>query len=135
MDIARPLLVLCEACGSEGRILTANGNDPDHTDLGECPWCSGTGGELVECEPITLEDLEDAHCGETSTVMADDQLGMNWWNALSERERQEWLRKAGNTGRAKDAWDAFNGRHANFSHCGETNCTFQDGWCKCGMEG
>jgi hypothetical protein len=38
---------------------------------------------------------------------ADDELGMTWWNALSERERARWSREAGNTGRAKDAWEAF----------------------------
>lgn len=24
---------------------------------------------------------------------------------------------------------------ARTTFCGETDCTFQDGWCKCGMEG
>ena len=33
-------IVPCEACGSEGRILTANGNDPDPTDHGPCPYCA-----------------------------------------------------------------------------------------------
>lgn len=37
----------------------------------------------------------------------DDELGIAWWNALSERDRARWSRKAGNTGRAKDAWEAF----------------------------
>jgi hypothetical protein len=37
----------------------------------------------------------------------DDELGMAWWNGLSERERARWSREAGNTGRAKDAWEAF----------------------------
>lgn len=55
----RPVLVLCEACGSEGRILTAHGNDPHSTDNGECSVCKGTGLALVECDPVTLEDLED----------------------------------------------------------------------------
>jgi hypothetical protein len=39
---------------------------------------------------------------------ADDDLGMAWWNGLSERERAKWSREAGNTGRAMDAWEAFN---------------------------
>lgn len=39
--------------------------------------------------------------------MTDDEFGMAWWNALDERERAEWSRKAGNTGYAKDAWEAF----------------------------
>lgn len=37
----------------------------------------------------------------------DDKLGMVWWNALSEKERAEWSAIAGNTGRVKDAWEAF----------------------------
>jgi len=41
------------------------------------------------------------------TVKPDDELGMVWWNALSERDRAKWSRLAGNTGRAKDAWEAF----------------------------
>jgi hypothetical protein len=39
--------------------------------------------------------------------MTDDALGMAWWNALTERERAKWSQAAGNTGRAKDAWEAF----------------------------
>jgi len=37
----------------------------------------------------------------------DDELGMAWWNALSERQRAKWSTIAGNTGRVKDAWEAF----------------------------
>ncbi len=36
--------------------------------------------------------------------MTDDELGMAWWNALTEQERAKWSRLAG-TGRAKDAWE------------------------------
>jgi hypothetical protein len=43
-------IVLCEACGSEGKL-----------DVGlyeiECPNCNGTGGEIIEVFPITLDDL------------------------------------------------------------------------------
>jgi len=49
-------LVLCETCGSEGRILTCNGG-PDEVDHGECPICHGTGEELIAVEPIDMEDL------------------------------------------------------------------------------
>jgi len=37
---------------------------------------------------------------------ADDELGIAWWNGLSD-ERAKWSHEAGNTGRAKDAWEAF----------------------------
>ncbi len=45
--------------------------------------------------------------GKTYSATADDIEGMNWWNALTEQERAEWMARAGNTGRAEDAWKAF----------------------------
>jgi hypothetical protein len=39
----------------------------------------------------------------------DDQIGMEWWNSLSEKDRRRWMRLAGDTGRAVDAWRAFKG--------------------------
>jgi hypothetical protein len=36
--------------------------------------------------------------------MTDDELGMAWWNRLTEQERREWALRAG-TGRAVDAWE------------------------------
>lgn len=53
-------IMLCPTCGSEGRILTARGNDPYPTDHGECPECEGGGLVLVEVEPIDMQDLEAA---------------------------------------------------------------------------
>lgn len=57
-------IVPCEACGTEGRIIrqslyhsSAHVGAPDEVDHGECPYCEGTGGELIEVEPIELEDL------------------------------------------------------------------------------
>jgi hypothetical protein len=37
----------------------------------------------------------------------DDRAGMDWWNSLTETERAYWMAKAGNTGRAVDAWRAY----------------------------
>jgi hypothetical protein len=37
----------------------------------------------------------------------DDEIGMAWWNALTKQERAQWSAIAGNTGRPKDAWEAF----------------------------
>ena len=54
-------IVPCDACGTEGRIYrTRSGhpNDPDWIDLGPCDVCAGTGGMMIEVEPITLEDLD-----------------------------------------------------------------------------
>jgi hypothetical protein len=40
-------------------------------------------------------------------MSGDDEAGIAWWNALTERERAKWSAIAGHTGRAKDAWEAF----------------------------
>ena len=52
---ADALIVLCEHCGSEGRLYT--GQYDDERDNGECPVCEGTGSEVVETEPISEDDL------------------------------------------------------------------------------
>jgi hypothetical protein len=56
--MTRPVLVLCEVCQSEGRLLTSNGG-PDDVDNGPCPACDATGLALVESEAITLDDLTE----------------------------------------------------------------------------
>lgn len=56
-------IVLCEACGSEGRIQHVTGFDwHDGSPTGweePCPYCEGTGGEIIVTEPIELEDLSE----------------------------------------------------------------------------
>lgn len=49
----------CEVCQTEGRILRSNGG-PDEIDYGICPACNGKREIEVECEPVTIEDLENA---------------------------------------------------------------------------
>jgi hypothetical protein len=56
-------VVPCEACQSEGRILTSDGG-PDETDHGACPHCEGTGGEIIETQPVELEDLQPHGCSD-----------------------------------------------------------------------
>lgn len=54
--------VLCERCGSEGRIYSESrspGREPVEVDHGPCGACDGTGREPIEVEPITMEDLLD----------------------------------------------------------------------------
>lgn len=34
----------------------------------------------------------------------DELAGIAWWNALDEAARRHWMQRAGNTGRAADAW-------------------------------
>lgn len=40
-------------------------------------------------------------------MTADEAKGMAWWNGLDDEARAYWMRKAGDTGRAADAWEAF----------------------------
>lgn len=67
--MANERVVLCEACGSEGCLnerwegcgchhYTYPPQDCDN----RCPWCEGTGGALIETEPVDMEDL-DIMCG------------------------------------------------------------------------
>ena len=44
---------------------------------------------------------------EPTAPTADNAAGMFWWYGLSDQERARWMREAGDTGRAKDAWEAF----------------------------
>ena len=53
----------CEVCQTEGRIYTANGNDPDWTDHGVCPECKGERVVEIATQSITLEDLQNCPCG------------------------------------------------------------------------
>lgn len=59
MDIR---LVPCEACGTEGRKLIGPANDPNPRDDGPCLACDGTGSEIVEVEPVDMNE-RCAHCG------------------------------------------------------------------------
>lgn len=90
-----PRIVPCEHCGTEGRIYERAdfydrqyGWQPGERDLGPCEACEGTGGEIVETEPITLEDLtmSEAHwfeayracpcgCGYDGDFLIDDDKG------------------------------------------------------------
>ena len=40
-------------------------------------------------------------------MATDAEMGMAWWNAASVEERTRWMRAAGDTGVAADAWEAF----------------------------
>jgi hypothetical protein len=53
---------------------------------------------------IILARLRDA--GFQVVGASDAELGMAWWNSLTERERAHWASLAG-TGRVVDAWELF----------------------------
>lgn len=55
-----PRIVPCDHCQTEGRIYS--GQYEDERDCGPCPVCEGTGGEIIETEPITLDDLACPSC-------------------------------------------------------------------------
>lgn len=50
-------IIPCQACGSEGRRYSGHPNDPDPVDNGPCEVCEGTGGEIIETQPVTLDDI------------------------------------------------------------------------------
>ena len=64
-----PRIVWCEWCGSEGRIY--RGQYDDERDCGQCPACDGTGFEVIETQPIEMEDLD----AETEKNAINDALG------------------------------------------------------------
>jgi hypothetical protein len=51
-------------------------------------------------------NAQGSGCLAMTSAPTDDELGMKWWNELSERERAHWASAAG-TGRAKDAWELW----------------------------
>lgn len=61
--MSEPRIVPCDHCGSEGRLYSGHANDPDPRDDGPCPACEGTGGEIIETDPVTLDDMCCSDCG------------------------------------------------------------------------
>ncbi|SRR6267143_450080 len=57
--IADLRIVACEACGTEGRVLVTVPGQWDPEDRGPCPYCEGTGGEIITTQPIEMEDLDE----------------------------------------------------------------------------
>lgn len=66
MTATDPRIVPCDHCGTEGRIYVLDyfydrdGLQWGERDTGECPSCDGTGGALIETQPIDMEDLDEA---------------------------------------------------------------------------
>jgi DnaJ-class molecular chaperone len=51
-------IVVCEACGGEGRILIVMPGESDPEDHGPCDYCQGTGREVIKTQPIDIEDRD-----------------------------------------------------------------------------
>ncbi|MFC3279319.1 hypothetical protein ACFOHQ_21140 [Xanthomonas fragariae] len=77
-------------------------------ELGSQPGAVGydENGQLVR---VRLDGTHDVipEQGGSSPVRADEIAGMDWWNTAPEAERREWMRRAGETGRAADAWAEY----------------------------
>src|SRR5262245_48683857 len=58
-DLSDGMIVLCEACGSEGRIYSGHPDDPNPTDCGPCPVCDGTGEAVIKAFPCDETDLDE----------------------------------------------------------------------------
>ena len=58
----RTRFINCDLCQTEGRILRNSGG-PDDVDYGLCPACLGTREVEVDCERVTLADLESGDWG------------------------------------------------------------------------
>lgn len=60
-----PIIDLCDRCGSEGRILVADGTWPDGSqrerDCGECPECRGEGLIVLAGAPRDKWDVFALH--------------------------------------------------------------------------
>lgn len=53
-----------------------------------------------------LQDLLKRNDAQSAEDL-DGEEGMAWWNGLDRRERAKWMKAAGDTGVAADAWNAF----------------------------
>lgn len=53
-------IIPCDHCQTEGRIY--RGQHDDERDYGPCPFCEGTGGEIISTEPVTLDDFQCPDC-------------------------------------------------------------------------
>jgi DnaJ-class molecular chaperone len=56
-------IVTCEACDGEGWVDVSTSLSGDSDVQRRCRVCHGSGAELVEVVPVTLEELEEAHGG------------------------------------------------------------------------
>ena len=74
------------------------------------PMLARLDADAARLEALAEQLRDDAQRQPTS----DEQAGMMWWNALTERARAEWLAHAG-TGCPVDAWNAFRRRYPDVS--------------------
>lgn len=62
--MTEPRLIACRACDGQGRweVYTGGWDQQDGSPLGyeeTCEVCGGSGGEEIEPDPITMDDLDE----------------------------------------------------------------------------
>lgn len=82
--------------------------------LGNEPGAVGydDAGQLVRVRLDGTHEVIPEH-GSNPPIRADEIAGMAWWNGMPEAERREWMRRAGDTGKAADAWAEYKRRTPN----------------------
>lgn len=63
-------------------------------------------GFAIYIMDLAIHSLTGATMTTQREPTADEQRGIEWWNALDEDARRYWMRQAKNSGRAADAWEA-----------------------------
>lgn len=59
-DAGRTILIPCEVCQREGRILRASAVNPyEEVDCGQCPECDGTAYVTAKASPVTMDDMQN----------------------------------------------------------------------------
>lgn len=57
-------VVACAACGTEGQLISWSGSMDQYGNPIErtepCPYCEGTGGEVIKTQPIDMEEAGNA---------------------------------------------------------------------------
>jgi hypothetical protein len=102
-DVAALREKLAEAVAKILDVMDHIDGDPDYeVELPELADDSLESGEPVRDPVLYFLSVDRAMRANTN-----DELGIVWWNRLSDSERQKWMAAAGNTGRAVDAWRAF----------------------------
>jgi hypothetical protein len=101
-SLARALRLLRAASPDWHRKGPTNGSEPLH-------WPAAVAAAQAHIEHVLrlLEHKQPNTAQTWEAAATDAQLGMTWWNNLTRAERDEWMRRAGDTGVAADAWSVF----------------------------
>lgn len=101
-SLARALRLLRAASPDWHRKGPTDGSEPLH-------WPAAVAAAQAHLEHALrlLEREQPSTTLAREATATDVQLGMTWWNNLTRAERDEWMRRAGDTGVAADAWALF----------------------------